>query len=117
VAAADVKFLEFVGLVDECRVRGNAYVWIAIRKPPLEEKMFYFQDVLRLPVLFSRCFKITCKDVFKNKAPNRVGIKSPGCLNYLKHLEDVLDHLKHLQDISRHPKDVFKTSFLLRVIS
>jgi hypothetical protein len=35
----------------------------SIRKPPLEEKMFYFQDVLR------------------------------------------------------HPKDVFKTSFLLRVIS
>ena len=64
-------------------------------------------------------FKVSkhLKDVFKNKDANRVGIKSPGCLNYLKHLEDVLGHLKHLQDISRHPKDVFKTSFLLRVIS
>jgi hypothetical protein len=30
-----------------------------IRKPPLEEKMFYFQDVLRLP---ARCF-ISQKDV------------------------------------------------------
>jgi hypothetical protein len=64
-------------------------------------------------------FKVSkhLKDVLKNKAPNRVGIKWTGCLNYLKHLEDVLGHLKHLQDISRHQKDVFKTSFLLRVIS
>jgi hypothetical protein len=82
--------------------------------------MFGTEDVLRHQMFYDgRCLRLSkhLKDVFKNKAPNRVGIKSPGCLNYLKHLEDVLDHLKHLQDISRHPQDVFKTSVLLRVIS
>jgi hypothetical protein len=82
--------------------------------------MFGTEDVLRHQMFYDgRCLRLSkhLKDVLKNKAPNRVGIKWPGCLNYLKHLEDVLGHLKHLQDISRHPKDVFKTSFLLRVIS
>ena len=48
------------------------------------------------------------KDVFENKTPNKVVKKSSGCLNYFKHLEDVLGHLKHLQDVLTHPKDTLK---------
>jgi hypothetical protein len=82
--------------------------------------MFGTEDVLRHQMFYDgRCLRLSkhLKDVFKNKAPNKVVKTSSGCLNYFKHLEDVLGHLKHLQDILRHPKDVFKTSFLLRVIS
>ena len=61
--------------------------------------MFGTEDVLRHQMFYDgRCLRLSK-------------------LNYFKHLEDVLGHLKHLQDILRHPKDVFKTSFLLRGVS
>ncbi len=80
-----------------------------IRPHVLRHRMFYDGRCLRLSKHL--------KDVFKNKAPNKVVKKSSRCLNYFKHLDDVLDHLNHLEDVLRHPKDVFKTSFLLRGVS
>jgi hypothetical protein len=53
--------------------------------------MFGTEDVLRHQMFYDgRCLRLSkhLKDVLKNKASNRVGIKWPGCLNYLKHLED-----------------------------
>jgi hypothetical protein len=60
---------------------------VIIRKPPFEEKMFYFQDVLRLPSMF-----ISQKDVLS--------------------FQNITKCFK-----LRHPKDIFKTSFLLRGVS
>ncbi len=82
--------------------------------------MFGTEDVLRHQMFYDgRCLRLSkhLKDVCKNEDPNKEVKTSSGCLNYFKHLEDVLGHFKHLQDILRHPIDVFKTSFLLRVIS
>jgi hypothetical protein len=67
-------------------------VKLYIRKPPLEEKMFYFQDVLRLP---ARCF-ISQKDVLSFQNILNMFKKFVGCFKFLKYLLDVL---KHLSDI------------------
>ena len=52
--------------------------------------MFGTEDVLRHQMFYDgRCLRLSkhLKDVFKNKAPNKVVKTSSGCLNYFKHLE------------------------------